>query len=403
MRFWPTIRVALFVAWRAIARGNLGVFLMTVAMMGAVFTQLVFVPSLIEGAKDQVERLVRDNITGSIAITPTEPDLVISDAAALVEELRTMPEVLGVAPTVLAGTQISQSSRTGSWSVSAVEPASYADVFTTPDHMIEGRFLEPGDNSEIVLGVDIAGADRTDMPTYLNSLKSVHVGDEVTVTMLGGATQRFTVVGIYDTGMTQTNQRAFVTRATAERALPLLAGQVSAVFVRTAPGDEAGVIDRIASARPHVTAESWQDLTAVVAELVESFDVVGAILGVVSLVVAVIIVLIVTYIDLVGKRRTIGIERAIGISGRAITLAYVIKAAFYAIVGAGVGTAVFLFVAVPVVDANPFDFPVGPVTLSATGEIFVRDTLILLVVSVVGALVPAWRTMRMPLLDAIWG
>jgi len=52
-------------------------------------------------------------------------------------------------------------------------------------------------------------------------------------------------------------------------------------------------------------------------------------------------VFIVTYVDLVNKRRTIGIERAIGISGRAITLNYLLKAVVFTFFGVLFGAALF--------------------------------------------------------------
>jgi len=85
------------------------------------------------------------------------------------------------------------------------------------------------------------------------------------------------------------------------------------------------------------------------------------------LLVAAIAVFIVTYVDLVSRRRTIGIERAIGIGGGAIVLGYVLKAVVFAVVGVVVGGLLFVQVAVPVVAAHPFRFPIGPVSLSVTG------------------------------------
>jgi hypothetical protein len=57
----------------------------------------------------------------------------------------------------------------------------------------------------------------------------------------------------------------------------------------------------------------------------------------------------------------------------------------------------------PLVDRYPFQFPIGPVTLSVTRQELQRDAIILIVVAVVGALLPAWRAVRVHLLKAIWG
>jgi len=114
-------------------------------------------------------------------------------------------------------------------------------------------------------------------------------------------------------------------------------------------------------------------------------------------------VFIVTYVDLINKRRTIGIERAIGISGPSITLSYMLKAAVFAVFGVALGIGLFYGVALPAVRHHPFEFPIGPVYLSVTSGEIRSDALILVVVAVVGAALPAWRATRTRLLDAIWG
>ncbi|MBK9741423.1 MAG: ABC transporter permease [Actinobacteria bacterium] len=58
----------------------------------------------------------------------------------------------------------------------AIDPTSYAAVFTTPRHLIEGAWLEPDDKDGIVLGIGVAGADPGDAAdsTPRRSLKTVH-------------------------------------------------------------------------------------------------------------------------------------------------------------------------------------------------------------------------------------
>ncbi len=403
-RLVRTIRVALFTTWRSLTRGNLGVTLLTLLVMSAVYIQLIFVPSLIEGANEQIRSQLRDHLTANVVITPSGTSLTVADPEGMVADAEEVEAVEAVTPTVMAGSQVSSGARTGSWSVLAVEPESFAATFTTPEEMIEGEWLEPGSTDSIVLGVGIAGADQTDDPSYRASLQDVHVGDEVQVAFLGGTTRAFTVSGVYETGFAQADQRAFLTREAAEAVVPQLVGKVSSIYLRTEPvGTEQEVIDQLIAERPDVTYESWTVLDAVIADLTKSFDVVGKILGAVSLAVAVIVVFIVTYIDLVSKRRTIGIQRAIGITNGAVVLSYVMRAIVFAVMGVVAGALLFAFVAVPVVQQRPFEFPVGPVTLALTGRILLRDALVLVGVAVGGALVPAMRSVRMNLLDAIWG
>jgi len=270
--------------------------------------------------------------------------------------------------------------------------------------MIAGSFLTGAATDDIVLGLGIAGNNDPTSSTYIASLQTARVGDTVTVTLLGGRTHDFTVRGIYATDLSQANTRAFISRATADALLPPLTGKYSAVYVKDETGGPGAGRDRPAGSypsRPRLPGVAV--LAAMVKDVTGSFNNIKAILNAVSLAVAAIAVFIVTYVDLVNKRRTVGIERAIGISGAAITMSYLLKAAVFAVVGVALGLGLFFGLAIPAVRHHPFNFPIGPVTLSPTGPEIRRDALILVVVAVVGALLPAWRTVRARLLDVIWG
>ena len=397
------LRVATFLSRRAIIRGNRGIIILTVAMMAIIYAELMFVPSLIQGATNEIQLELREYVTASIAITPSHSDLTIPDAAGLLDRVRAVHGVVAATATSLAGSQISFGSHTNSWPVLAVDPTSYARTFTTPQTMIEGSFLNPGVNDEIVLGIGIAGAGMTRASTYGSSLQTVHVGDRVTVTLSGGRTHLFTVKGIYETNLSEANSSAFITTATADSLVPPLRGRVSAIYVRTKQiGDEKAVIGQLRGEGRHVIYQSWEALSSSVKDITGSFDTIKSVLNAVSLIVAAIAVFIVTYVDLVNKRRTIGIERAIGISGPAITLNYLLKAVVFAVLGILFGAGLFFGAAIPLVRHHPFQFPIGPVTLSVSSAELRSDAIILLAVAVIGALVPAWRAVRIRLLDAVW-
>jgi putative ABC transport system permease protein len=263
-----SLRVAAFLGRRAITRGNRGIIVLTVALMAVIYAELLFVPSLIQGATERIQLELRDNATANVMITPIGSDLTIPDPDDLLARARTTPGVIAATSTVLVGSQISYRSRINSWPVLAVDPKSYAQTFTTPRSMIEGTFLDPGATNEIVLGVGIAGAGRTQESTYGSSLQTVNVGDKVTVTLRGGDNHVFTVKGIYETDLDQANTTAFISTATATKLIPQLAGVSSSIYVRTRQiGDEEGIIDQLRHQRPKVRYQSWQALASSLADV----------------------------------------------------------------------------------------------------------------------------------------
>ncbi len=73
----------------------------------------------------------------------------------------------------------SNSSQSGNWAVEAIDPQSYAKVFSTPGNIFEGSYLSENDTGKIFLGIGIAGADETKVRGYRGSLRIVHTGDRV--------------------------------------------------------------------------------------------------------------------------------------------------------------------------------------------------------------------------------
>ena len=119
--------------------------------------------------------------------------------------------------------------------------------------------------------------------------------------------------------------------------------------------------------------------------------------------VAGVTIFIVTYMDVINKRHQIGIQRVIGIKNLAIMFSYLIRALCY--VEVGLIGACFLFeYAVMLFEAgHPFIFPFGPVYLSMDIAQMIHTAVLLLAVSLIAAFIPVWPTIRIKILDSIWG
>lgn len=155
--------------------------------------------------------------------------------------------------------------------------------------------------------------------------------------------------------------------------------------------------------RPHsdLKFQTPEELTAAIQDQIDTFNLINNIMKVMSLLVAAIKVFIITYVDLVNRRKQIGIERAIGITAGALVGSYVVKTTVNAIVGTALGLLIFRLVLVPFVATHPFEFPNGPVELVADPAEALRNIVILIAVAIVSVLIPATWAVRMRILDAI--
>ncbi|HYM50458.1 MAG TPA: ABC transporter permease [Candidatus Limnocylindrales bacterium] len=398
-----TVRVSVFLAERSLVRGNVGVTVMTIAVLLLIYIDLLFVPSLIQGAIDKINRQTRETLTSDVLIAPAHGARDISGVAAYLARIRSSSGVAAATATYRVGSAISHGDESNVWSIDAIDAASYGQVFRTPFNVIEGAALTAGNGNGILLGIQIAGVGNPTLRDYATSLRTVHAGDSVSIKLLTGQNQTVRVAGVFDDHFLLADEKAYVTQAWAEQWMPGVQDRATTIYVKALSSTSAQqLIARLAPLRKDIAFHSSAELAGSIKDEIDTFTLINNILKAITLFVALITVFIVTYVDLVNRRRQIGIERAIGIRPMALILSYVLKAIVYAFAGIALGALAFLYGAGPIVQQHPFEFPFGPATLGIRADEMWRDAAILVVVAAISAWVPAWRSVRMRILDAIW-
>lgn len=404
MKFFRFLRVPVFLSVRSLWRGNLGITLMTITMLSMIYINLLFIPSLIQGLVYQVNNQLINTMTGNLMISSSKSGMTIADRDKFLDDVRSNPDVVGATGTYRVGTEVSHGDLSNVWTIESINPNSFHKVFSIPDNIIEGKYLDANDTDSILLGIGIAGAGQKGLTNYSSSLKNVHSGDVVTVSLINGTKHDFTVKGIYKNTFMFSDNRAYITNAAAEKLIPPSANHSSSVYVKAADNvNEVKLGDKLITLKSDLKYQTSDEMGAGIKEQIKAFDIILRILKAFSLLVAAITVFIVTYVELINRRKQIGIERAIGIHPSAIIWVYLIKSLFFAMIGILVGAAIFAFVVVPYFTSHPFDFPYGPVKLFVNQSEMTSDAIILLVVSLISALIPAIQSVRIKILDAIWG
>jgi putative ABC transport system permease protein len=399
-----SLKVATFLAMKSIVRGNVGVIILTVFMLVLVTMNLLFVPGLISGATLSMNSILINTYSGDLIIEPGGDDRVITHVSDLLNGIESIDGVVAASARNDINAYFTFDDRRVGRVVTGIDPMRDKKVFNIADNLIEGSYLDSRDRGEILLGIQLAGADREDVELYSSSLRHVHAGDKVKVTYSNGLEKQYTVKGIFDTGFIQTDLQAFVTQLEFNSIMPDMNDRATSIRVKLGDGaDPSAIIQRIADMKAGLDFQTWQQTAGLVQSMTESFTLINQILNVVNYLVAGITVFIVTYVDVINRRRQIGIQRAIGIKSQSITISYLIRAIFYAVVGLVIGLLVFKYVVIPVETRHPFEFPFGPAYLLTQPSYTARMAIVLLVVSLVAAFIPVWRVMRIKILDAIWG
>lgn len=395
-------------AFKSLTRGDWRVLLLTISMLILVYINLIFTPSLLAGAVDSINQKTRDTLSGDIVVQSDNYPVIIA-AQEMALAVGSLDGVAAACARTSLGTEIHYGDERVTAALYAIDPEQDSRVFSISQHIVdgEGSYLDPGDRDQVLLGIQIAGAGREDLELYSSSLKTVHAGDKVVIYHANGS-KEFTVKGIFYTEFVQSDIRAYITQGEFDAMYPLMQDTATSIHVKLERGAKRdsviGEIRQIGLAGfgQKLKFQTWEDALGVMRSMTKSFDQIIAILRGTALIVAGITIFIVTYVDLVNKRRQIGIERAIGITSTSIVLSYVIRAVVYAAFGILAAALIFRYVIMPIEAQHPFHFPFGDVLLVVDIPELASSAAILCGVAIVSAFIPAYQTVRTKIIDAIW-
>ncbi len=267
-------------------------------------------------------------IEGAIIQPPLQRLKSIDQWQAVAKQIRAMPEVTAVSSVAGGSALAVRGSASRAISVAGIEPASYYRIVNIDQKIVRGNAQLKA--TDILIGTEMA------------SDLGVDIGDKLRVTTASGAASALTVLGIFDLGNKNANQRStFVALHTAQSLLGLPGG-VTSLEVTVGDVYAAEVIARRITAATGVEADSWikssaEFFTAVSAQkaantAIRFFVGLSVAFGIASVLVVVV----------VQKSREIGILRAMGISRGQILRVFLLQGGLLGLAGALVGSAIGL-------------------------------------------------------------
>ena len=399
-----SFRVAGLLSFTSIRRGNLGVILLTILILTLVSLNLLFIPGFLQGLVSGANTQLRNTYSSDIVVESNTANPLIGNIEDTMRRIDAIEGVVAATPRNSLGAEfIYENERTNAM-VYGIQPETENNVFTIRKSMVEGSFLSPNDTDEIVLGIQLAGADKPNLELYARSLLTVHAGDEITLIYSNGVQKQYKVKGIFYTQFLQTDAEAFVSQAEMQSVNPATTNSADTIYVKVKnDNDIPSIMEKVNAIESGLKVLNWKDYAGIVRSLTDSFNIINVIMNVVNLLIAGITVFIVTYIDVANRRRQIGVQRAIGITPWSITLSYLMRAIFYALAAIMLAILLYFFIVSPVEARYPFYFPFGAVYFVIGASNIFLMTAIVLSVSLAASFLPVRGMMRMKIMDAIWG
>lgn len=397
------IRVGALIAYCSVKRGNKKTLMFIVFVLSLIFLNLVFLPSMIGGLLGMFTGFMQDYPYGDIVIEPTGDNTYINNADNVLKKVRAVEGVRAATKRLDVGASINHKQKVVGVTITGMLPTEEYDISRYPYIISEGDFLSDLSRDEIIIGAMIAGTGFGS--EIYDNLGEVRPGAFVDVTYSNGVKRTYKVKGIMEGTFEVVDLNALVHYKEIEDVYGLEGKEATSVVIRvTDQGTEAQIQDKIREAGVNEQIFTWADKSeSLIRQAMQSMGAIDVMSKIVSLIVGAALVLIIIYINVLNRKKEIGILKAVGITPRSIVLSYAFLSTFYVSLGIFAGlilyfTLMFYFQANPVIFYETIEISpvIDPVLL-------VQSIVTMLTLSVIAGILPAWSVSRESILKAIWG
>jgi putative ABC transport system permease protein len=387
------LKVALFLAWRSLIRGNRSSTVMTVIIIALCFTNMIFLPGLFNGIGQSITTQLVDYEVGNVLVSPRAGDQYITDLDATLSLINSLPGVERATPHYTKGATLKFRDRILGVSVRAISPSDEKYVSPLYTKITGGTYLGDGDTGEIIMGRTVAGdASVRQEDEFQPSLGGVRVGDSITIEYGNGYVKDYRVKGIYYTGWSQADSTVYTTMSDMELVEGMALDRADYITVKARPGySEKYIKDELQSYGVSQDVQTTSDLLAKgLGRALQSFAIINLVSLIVSIVITTVVLFIVITIKTINSRKQIGILKAIGVDKTVIMHSYGLQVIILALFGIIIGITITSLLAV-YMSIHPIVTPEWSATLYLTPLDMLTNSLILFVAAVVAGYVPAWR------------
>ena len=411
------IRVGFYLALRQLRRASRWTTSLIVFVMLLTFLNLVVVTGLLVGIVAGISNQFRIQQTGDVMITALDTKDYIENSPQILSFLQTLPQpqVVSARYSTSGTVEANYYSRvdlnekpneTGA-SIVGIDPIVENNFSNLSKYVKEGHYLSETDYDTVLVGPQFVDRYSFGEQPGLTPLKNIYPGTKIRLT-INGNTREVIVKGILDVpANSPLAARVFMPASEVRQLMGRTDYAVNEIAVLLKPGTD-GVAFRDLLKRSGIGEKAKvqtfeEGIPNGVAEVQDTFAMIGNAIGSIGLVVVAITIFIVIFINAITRRKFIGILKGIGISGEAIEISYVFQSLFYAAIGSVLGMGILYGFLVPYIAVHPIILPISNAIIVAPLDgTMIRIGLIVLTTIVAGYL-PSRMIVRKNTLDSILG
>lgn len=323
----------------------------------------------------------------------------LDNAEAVMQVATAQPQVVSAARRINTGGIITSNEGSFPVSITGLQPTVEAPVSIQAENISDGRYLADDDGDSIVIGRGLA------------DLLKVEVGDRVKLlgrSKRGQMRQRsMTIVGIYNLGNREAEERAVFMALPEAQTLYNLRGEVTEVTLTLQDvAQENTVLTAMQAALPNAEVDSWQTLRPEIRETMDTKQTFTSVMGLIVVLIASIGILNLMMMAVFERTREMGVLAALGLKGRQIMGLFLLEGAMIGVVGAVLGCVIglLLLALVGIMGGINLGFASGMGEIGAlmgdrlypsvTPAGVIARGLAVAVIATLAALYPAWQAAR---------
>jgi putative ABC transport system permease protein len=401
---FSNVKLSIFLAIKTILRGDKGSLILTVLIMLVVFLNLMFVDAIFKGITATMNSGKINYQYGEVIIEPEEGDKYIKNTNDVIDAIQDFYYVSSVAPHLRTGGMLKNDKYNDGRDVAefsagiiGINPQIENKSVDLKSHMIEGRYLQEGDYDKAILGSDLAGGYGSSV--FPDDLEGVRTGDKITVDYDNDVTREYEIVGIYKTKNFDVDSKMIVLQDDLNSVLGTT-NESSEIIVRLTDKNlsKQALADFSQINLGQYAIADWEEKLSFGQTINKSFDMIGSILRVIGSLVAGLVIFIIIFVDIVNRRKQIGILKAIGIPESAVMYSYVIRGMFYTLLGVIFGFMLMNFGVIGFFRSHPIDFPMGDMVPVIKREALRMSVILFIIAGLIGSFIPAVKEVRKKIL-----
>ena len=411
-----TLRIGLLLGFRQIQRANIWTTTLIIFVMMLTFLNLIAVSGILVGLIEGAERAVRAESLGDIILSERDDEDRILETETILRELSAYPEIATYAVRFAGSGELEANYKerrdltgerdTASVIVTGIDPILEDSMSNLSQTVIEGEYLDPTEEGYILLGSYYIKEYAEQFGDIFDTVEDIHPGDTVRLTV-GEVSKEFIVKGIIQSKVDEVSLNSYIPEREFRRVFGRVDRNADQIVIRV---KETGTEDEVKEALVGSGMDTFAKIQTFdegkpkfITDIKNTFNILGTFIGSIGIVVASITIFIIIFINALSRRQQIGILKGIGIERRVIEVAYVFQAAFYAIIGSGLGALVTYGFLVGYFEANPIQFPFSDGILVAPVDETIVRFVILFIITLIAGFLPAWMIVKQNTLNSILG